>query len=112
MKAILIDPVEQTIEMVDRDFADFREIQRTIECSAFTTAGYIGTDCVYCDDEGLLKPNLMFTLMDHYPQPLAGKIVILGTDDEGDSTDVSLTEDEIALQVKFLTIFDVKRMYA
>lgn len=115
MKAILIDPDTQTITDVDDNFEDFREIQRIIECSCFTIAGGIGEypnhDCVFCDDEGMLKFNLFFTKMDHYPTPLAGRILVLGATADGGSTDVHITKTELTKQVQFMNIAQVKQEY-
>lgn len=112
MKALLIDPIDQTVETIHGDFDNFREIQKTIRCSVFTVAGYIEGNCVYVDDEGLLKANLWFTVMPHYPQPLAGRIVIVGSTDDGDNTDVTISAEVLQDQVQFLNIFQVRKLYA
>jgi len=107
MKGILITPDEATIENIDGPFEDFHEIQKAIDCDCFTIAGYFEGHAVFVDDEGLFKENKMFTLMDHYPQPLAGKILILGTTDDGDCKDVSLTVQKVSDSLQFLTIQQV-----
>jgi hypothetical protein len=115
MKAFLIDPDLQIIQEVDDDFEDFRLIQKTIEVDCFTIAGYIGEypvrDAVFCDDEGLLKINLMFTKMEHYPTPLAGKILVIGAKADGYSKDVNISLEELTKQVTFMTTSQVVKQY-
>lgn len=111
MKAHLIDPDTGIIETLNRDFEDFREIQKAIECDCFCTAGMIDGNVVFVDDEGFLKVNLMFTKMDHYPQPLAGKILVVGTTPDGGSKDVTMSAEDLSKQVSFLSGSQVRRMY-
>lgn len=88
MRAILIDPFAETVTEVDDDFADDKMITKHIQCgqSPFT-AMRLGTDVVlYLDNEGLLKPNQKFFLLDTYPQPLAGRGIVLGCDAAGETT--------------------------
>lgn len=112
MKALVIDPDMGTIELIERDFEDYKEIQKAIECDVFTTAGYINGNVVFVDDEGFLKVNLMLTKMSHYPQPLAGRIVVIGATPDGGSKDVTMTAEEMIDHVHFHTLADVRRMYA
>ena len=115
MKAFLIDPDLQVIQEIDDDFEDFRLIQKTIEVDCFTVAGYIGEypvrDAVYCDDEGLLKINFMFTKMEHYPTPLAGKILVIGARADGHSKDVNISLKDLMKQVTFMPTTEVVRQY-
>lgn len=112
MKAIVIDPDERSINYVERDFADFKEIQKEIFCSCFTVAGYLNGHAVYCDDEGMMNMNLVYTKMSHYPYPLAGRIVLLKATDDGDSDDATMTLEEVKNEIQFLTVFQVKKQYA
>lgn len=112
MKGIIIDPDSRSIDYVERDFADFREIQNEIHCSCFTVAGYLNGHAVYCDDEGLMNLNLVFTKMSHYPYPLAGRILLLGTTEDGESENVTMSLDQVKKEVKFQTVFQVKKQYA
>ena len=111
MKALLIDPDYKSIELVIADFSDFREIQKAIQCEVFTTAGYLDGHVIYCDDEGLLRFNVMFTKISHYPAPLAGRLLVLTATPDGDSDDVTMTVEELKKEVKFLTLFEVKKQY-
>ena len=102
MQAILINPFDKTIEEVDYS-GDWRDISSLLECDIFTTAYFADTpDSVYVDDEGLyVEDQALFTIGD-YPQPLAGRGLILGCNDEGDSVDCETTLEEAKAMVKFV----------
>jgi hypothetical protein len=86
MKAVLIDPFTQTVNDVNIG-DDYKEINRQIGCDTFTVAGYVDDDCVYCDDEGLLKGRTSFTKIPDFAYPIAGRLLVLGSKPNGDSSD-------------------------
>lgn len=85
MQGFLIDPETRTIEAVEYS-GDYHQIYKLLGIELFTTVTLNEAgDVVYVDDEGLLHdPTFFFTLKD-YPQPLAGKGLVLGTDEEGET---------------------------
>ena len=99
MKAILINPITQTV--VNYDFeGDFRDIQEILGVDLFTCIGLENGDTLYVDDEGLINgTNEFFFAPSLYPTPLAGKGLILGTDEMGDSCDC---ETELPLACTFM----------
>ena len=102
MQAILINPFDKTIEEVDYS-GDWRDISSLLECDIFTTAYFADTpDSVYVDDEGLYVEDQAFFTIGDYPQPLAGRGLILGCNDEGDSVDCKTTLEEAKAMVTFL----------
>jgi len=102
MQAILINPFDKTIEEVDYS-GDWRDISSLLECDIFTTAYFDDTDdSVYVDDEGLYVEDQAFFTIGDYPQPLAGRGLILGCNDEGDSVDCKTTLEEAKAMVTFL----------
>jgi hypothetical protein len=82
MRAILIDPFTQTIEEVDYS-GDYKDIYSLIECDLFTTVYLPNTsdDTLFVDDEGLYVENQRFFKIDGFEQPLAGRGLLLGTDE-------------------------------
>ena len=94
MLAILIDPFHETIEMVDYS-GDWEDISALIGCSLFTTIDLGDSDTLYVDDEGLYVKNQRFFNLKGYPQPLAGRGLVLGYTLDGDSTDSSLTVSQV-----------------
>ena len=102
MRAILIDPYAQEIVEVEYS-GDWKEIKTFLQCDIFTTAYFDDTDdSVYVDDEGLYVEDQAFFTIGNYPQPLAGRGLILGCNDEGDSVDCKTTLEEAKAMVKFL----------
>lgn len=96
MRAILIDPFTQTIEEVDYS-GDYKDIYGLIECDLFTTVYLPNTsdDTLFVDDEGLYVENQRFFKIDGFEQPLAGRGLMLGTDEEGESVDCMSTVEEV-----------------
>jgi hypothetical protein len=109
MKAFLIDPKARTIEEVEYDDSDYRNIYKFIDCQTFTVApiNEHTTDDVYVDDEGLMtneRPLYAFQFLGGH-QPLVGKgLVVGGPDDEGRNTPPNLTLDELLNITHFGTI--------
>ena len=84
MRAILIDPANQTITEVDYD-GDYQSIYKLIDCQTFTSAFvFENEDSLYVDDEGLWGATDFF-MINGVLQPLAGRGLIIGSDDEGGS---------------------------
>ena len=96
MRAILINPFTQTIEEVDYS-GDYKDIYSLIECDLFTTVYLPNTsdDTLFVDDEGLYVENQRFFKIDGFEQPLAGRGLLLGTDEEGESVDCMSTVEEV-----------------
>lgn len=105
MKAIFIDAKNRKVELVDRDFENYKLINEQIGCDIFTYAtSFNNGDVLYVDDEGLFDRgcNSFFTYEGAH-QPFAGNGLILGTDEEGDSVDAATTLIEVASKVQFMT---------
>ena len=102
MRAILIDPFTQTIEEVDYS-GDYKDIYGLIECDLFTTVYLPNTsdDTLFVDDEGLYVENQRFFKIDGFEQPLAGRGLLLGTDEEGESIDCMSTVEEVKAVVSW-----------
>lgn len=93
MQAILIDPFTETIEAVDYS-GDYKDIYALLGCDLFTTVYTEMADTIYVDDEGLYVEDQRYFKLKGYPQPLAGRGLVLGSTDDGDSTDcVSSLQD-------------------
>lgn len=101
LHAILIDPTSRTVEPVELN-RGYREISRILGCGCFTTLGLSRSEVLYLDDEGLLKeePGPFFKL-EGYPQPLAGRGLILGLDFDGESVSTKLTVEKVRQKVSW-----------
>ena len=116
MRAFLIDPEIATIEEVNKDFEKLEELQAAVE-GYIELAGYLtdesgGENVVYCDEEGMLKLQLAYTQIEGYPNPLAGRLLVIGSDGEGGSQDATISMEELVSKVSFLSLAKVKEMYA
>lgn len=97
IKALLIDPVaKQVAEVVVEN--NLQAFYHLLQCSVIEAAyprGLAGTDHLYVDEEGLFKPRQRFFHIRGYPQPLAGRALMLGIDAQGESIDVASTFEQV-----------------
>ena len=102
MKAIKIDVVKRDVYYIEME-KDYHRIYDAIGngCTLFCCpVEFDNSDALYSDDEGLLHEELEgFFWMNDWTIPLVGNAIILGTDDEGDSTDVRSTIEEIKSKI-------------
>ncbi len=108
MKAIKIDVEKKQVYEVDYS-GDFHDIYTLIGngCRMFTCpVSYENNDGLFCDDEILLHPvNIKGAFI--YPEwevPLINNAVIIGCDDEGDAIEVKSTVEEIAKDIKWISL--------
>lgn len=98
-KAILFDP--ETSESKTVEVSDFRDIQNKIGCRYFTCIQISPNETIYLDDEGLLNGTLFGTKLHDYPSPVMGKLLFLGTTEDGNSEDTSFEPDDIMNMVDY-----------
>lgn len=101
MRAYLIDPHEMTVTEVEYS-GDYRQIYDHIDCGTFDAARFDDNgDTAFVDDEGLSVEGQKYFMIAGYPQPLAGKALILGTDDEGGSISPQVSLARLKKMVRF-----------
>lgn len=104
MKSFLIDPFNQKIEVAIYS-GDYKDISKIIEADSglFDVVRlYANQDVAFVDDEGLYVENQKFWIHKNYPTPLAGKALVLGTDDEGDSISPATSIEQLKDDIKFI----------
>jgi hypothetical protein len=102
MKAYLIDPFTQQVTQVEYN-GDYHQIYKLIDCDTFDVARINNQgDGIFIDDEGLFKEEQMFFKYSSYPNPLAGKGLILGTDKQGNSIEPRISLQEAIDSVDFV----------
>jgi hypothetical protein len=110
MKAFLINPFEKSITEVEHN-GDYKEIYKLCDYDTFTVVPLEDNDSIFVDDEGLLKTipeNGFFAVPSlHDYQAFVGKGLVLGCDDNGDSTAPKISLDELKKIVTFPSIEDV-----
>ena len=104
-----IDPVTRTVQEAEYD-GTLAGIYGLVACQTITAAGLQTDDMetIYVDDEGLFSGQPFF-LHDDYPQPLAGRGIIVGTDDEGGDTPPVRSLTEHADRITFGNPHDLMR---
>jgi hypothetical protein len=106
MKAFLINPFDKTVSEVDYS-GDYKDIYKLIDAELFDVVYIDGNNCIYVDDEGLFKNEQAFFQVGY--AMLAGRGLVLGTDDEGESISPEIALEELRKQVTFLSREEVMR---
>jgi hypothetical protein len=98
MKALLIDPSNKTVTEIQIE-KGIKAIYNAIGngCTTFSCPITLDNeDTFYADDEGLFHEISGGIMMKDWSYPIVGKIVVLGTDKNGDSVDVKTKADDLA----------------
>jgi hypothetical protein len=107
MKAIKIDVEKQEVSIIEIE-KGLQAIYDAIgnDCTCMTgVLGYNG-DYMYADDESLLRPSTIkggFIYPD-WNYPVVSNAIILGTDEDGESTDCKSTLEEIKSDLRFIPV--------
>lgn len=100
--AYLINPFDCTITEVNYT-GEFTNIYEHIDCERFDVARINEHgDGLFIDDDGLYREEQRFFIHADYPQPLAGRALCLGTDEEGDSVAPHITIEELRSKVEWV----------
>jgi hypothetical protein len=102
MRAYLIDTPNKQITEVDYD-GDYKSIYTWCNVECFTTVRInADDDVVFLDDEGLINGNPDgWFVFSGYNQPLRGKGLVLGTDNEGESVEPTIALEELRSMITF-----------
>ncbi len=106
--AYLITPSERTVQRVR--VSDYKDIYHWIGADCFDVARFAENgDGVFVDDNGLLvqRPADDFFSIDDYPEPLAGRGLVMGVDNEGESIAPKTTWERFCVLVQCVTIMRV-----
>lgn len=102
-KAIVIDAKNKEIREIETSEFGLNFLYKTIGCDLVELVDIGNNQDLWVDEEGLLRADPSnFFIYNGFPQPLAGTGVILGHDDNGDSTETKLTLDEVKAKVRFV----------
>ena len=99
MRAYLIDPFKRLVTTVEYNGA-IEEIYSFIQadcfdCCRFSTAH---NDGCFVDDEGLFKDSQEFFMIGNYPSPLAGRGLVIGCDEWGESISAQSSIDNLNIR--------------
>lgn len=101
MKAILINPFDQTIKETEYT-GDYREIYSLVDCRTFDCVRLTPHEDMYIDDEGLLIDNQRYFRMVEIGANYAGKALLLSHDDEGETKATNWTLQDVKSMVEWL----------
>jgi hypothetical protein len=101
MKAILINPFDQTIKETEYT-GDFREIYSLVDCRTFDCVRLTPHEDMYIDDEGLLINNQRYFRMLEIGANYAGKALLLSHDDEGETKATNWTLQDVKDMIEWL----------
>lgn len=106
VKAILICPFSRTVTEVQHNAKNYRHIcellshpEHPVDC--FTCVSINDVDAIYVDDNGLMNDPKKFFLWRGYQQPMAGRGLILGTDQDGETIGTGMTVEQVVEKVRF-----------
>jgi len=98
VRGILLNPFDQTVKEVNI-LGNIQDIYLLTECTTFDVVRLSESDDMYVDDEGLLKDNRYFSWSG---RNFAGKALIMGHDDEGNSISTTYDLQEVIDRVEWL----------
>lgn len=104
MKVIKIDSGNKTITLIDLD-KGLQPIYDAIGngCGCFTCPiEFENGDVMYVDDEGLYNTFEGGIMMPDWAYPIVGNVLIVGTDDEGNTVDCNTTVEEITPLIQWI----------
>lgn len=110
MRAVIIDPWNQTVYATDKPTWGLDEMYQSLsgpdgfrKCDDINMV-QIGRDQVlWVDGEGLLIPNVPIWNLNNYSHPMAGKGLILGVTEMGDNKGTHLEVDWVQSMVVWTT---------
>ncbi len=97
ISGLLIDPFEQTVTGVElSENSTFADAKKHMQLDGPLDVVTLSDDTmVIVDDEGLLKNNNRYFKLTEFHQPLAGRAIIVGCDNEGETISGSYNADTI-----------------
>jgi hypothetical protein len=107
-KALMIDPFDQSTSVVDLAVDEYGSIlgssKAVMDCSTIDIITLNDKHMAIVDDEGLLRSDTRYSRLAEYPQPLAGRILVVGYDEDGESCSINHGYiDELRMTTRFLS---------
>ena len=107
MLSFLIDPQLKKVfpHFHPEDDDNWKAIAPAMDCHTFSCVYPADfPDTLYVDDEGLIHNGPKhFYQFDGVPQPLVGKSLVLGCDDQGETINAQSTLEDVTRRVRFIT---------
>ncbi len=104
MRVIVIDSAKREVRMVEIS-TNYKDIYPLLGESVDMFAcpvQFNESDTLFVDDEGLYHPFEGGYMMDDWAYPILGNGVIIGSTDEGESTDVQMSVEDVQKMVRWV----------
>ena len=111
MRCLVINPEDKSVKELQHN-GDYKEIYQLIGngCEIFQIPFSVSKDGAhrddfYCDEGWYIKKRekkMPLTVIDGFHSPLAGRIVVLGTDIEGNACSAKITIEELKKRITFI----------
>ena len=102
----MVNPFDRSISKVDLSTDKHGSIlgraKELMDCGMIDIITLTEKHMAIVDDDGLLRNETRFSKLAEYPQPLAGKLLILGYDEDGESCSV---DDDYVKELRKTTTF-------
>ena len=101
--AILVDPFTQTTKEISVT-SDYKQWKEILEIKSPIDVVTLNSEtAVIVDDEGLFNEDTRYFKLPDYHQPLAGRAIVVGIDEDGEITDYnSGVSDSSYLKIKWM----------
>jgi hypothetical protein len=109
MRGVLVDPYAETVTDVEYD-GDINSMYKILRVNIVEVAPMADGEDMWVDEEGLLTvtADTKFIVSSLYHQPLAGRGLILSTDDDGETTASKHDAEYYRGMFQFLTAAQVR----
>lgn len=101
MKLYWINSSDRTVTSADQN--GLKDLQRLVGGNIEIAKFWPNNDVLFADEEGLYKGTNTWFLIAGINQPICGNAVVVGSDDQGETTKPRATLEQIAAEVRFLT---------
>lgn len=113
IRGVLIDPFSRTVSIAVVDGSDAglcASLYKLLGCDIVQHVALGNNEGLWCDEEGLLKPwsAQAFFQLGTYPQPFAGKSIILKTSPAGHTLSSLCTVEQIVPMVSWVDARSVR----
>lgn len=115
MKAILVDPFARTVEQVNYsgNYADIYPLIGAQTFDAVRIKPDENGDALFIDDEGpLMDEGQAFFSVAGVPNPIAGKALLLGCDEDGETVEAVTQLEELRELVAWISELDARTRIA
>jgi hypothetical protein len=104
VRAIMIDPEQHSVQEIEIE-PGLENLHKALDCTYVELfRGAFGNDDLWIDEESVLHDPIYFFSAPHFPQPIAGKALILAYDDEGECRSTMQAVEEVRASLEFMEL--------